>query len=307
MKLDRSLADVSSFSVQQQSSSVCTQLLLPLDQRQHRFLQFNLFWLSCLQVIGLACFKALSADGIGFAIPIDTAKDVIQQLEQRGRVIRPYIGIKMLQLNQHNAAQMRQKDPNFPEVKQGILVPHVAANSPAARSGLREGDVITGILGSNGLSALFVDAMLVITWMGEGCELHVDAPPRRQSYSSFRGRMLPCIQYLCLQELQCLGPMANDITSSTVYNMSGCLGITVVCIAGISSFVLPYVVDKTLSVCRVCWTESQLEHQSLDTMLESARQHFYGREGNQAWCRDPHAKNKSIRGLAVNICKNSHA
>lgn len=97
-----------------------------------------------LQVIGLACFKALSADGVSFAIPIDTAKDVIQQLEQRGRVIRPYIGIKMLQLNQHNAAQMRQKDPKFPQVKQGILVPHVAANSPAAKSGLREGDVITG-------------------------------------------------------------------------------------------------------------------------------------------------------------------
>lgn len=103
----------------------------------------------CLQVIGLACFKAVSADGVSFAIPIDTAKDVIQQLQQRGRVIRPYIGIKMLQLNQHNAAQMRQKDPNFPEVMQGILVPFVAANSPAAKCGLREGDVITGACGAH--------------------------------------------------------------------------------------------------------------------------------------------------------------
>ncbi len=101
-------------------------------------------WCRCLQVIGLACFKALSADGVSFAIPIDTAKDVIQQLQQRGRVIRPYIGIKMLQLNEHNAAQMRQKDAHFPEVNQGILVPHVAAGSPACKCGLREGDVITG-------------------------------------------------------------------------------------------------------------------------------------------------------------------
>ncbi|KAL3160787.1 hypothetical protein ABBQ38_009198 [Trebouxia sp. C0009 RCD-2024] len=101
------------------------------------------------EVIGLACFKAVSADGVSFAIPIDTAKDVIQQLQQRGRVIRPYIGIKMLQLNQHNAAQMRQKDPNFPEVMQGILVPFVAANSPAAKCGLREGDVITGACGAH--------------------------------------------------------------------------------------------------------------------------------------------------------------
>lgn len=153
------------------------------------------FWSSCLQVIGLACFKALSADGVSFAIPIDTAKDVIQQLEQSGRVLRPYIGIKMLQLNQHNAAQMRQKDPNFPEVKQGILVPYVASNSPAARSGLREGDVITGILWCNCLSD---DAVIVVVCMGQDCKHHVVAPQCWQSYSSSTDRMFyACTIFAC--------------------------------------------------------------------------------------------------------------
>ncbi|KAL0050347.1 hypothetical protein WJX82_009455 [Trebouxia sp. C0006] len=101
------------------------------------------------EVIGLACFKALSADGVSFAIPIDTAKDVIEQLQQRGRVIRPYIGIKMLQLTEHNAAQMRQQDADFPAITQGILVPHVAAGSPACKCGMREGDVITGFAGQS--------------------------------------------------------------------------------------------------------------------------------------------------------------
>ena len=110
-----------------------------MPQRQNEVL------LSCVQVIGLACFKALSADGVSFAIPIDTAKDVIEQLQQRGRVIRPYIGIKMLQLTEHNAAQMRQQDADFPAITQGILVPHVAAGSPACKCGMREGDVITGM------------------------------------------------------------------------------------------------------------------------------------------------------------------
>ena len=50
----------------------------------------------------------------------------------------------MVELNQQVAAQMRQRDSRFPEVKEGILVTGVAANSPAFRCGLKEGDVITG-------------------------------------------------------------------------------------------------------------------------------------------------------------------
>ena len=50
----------------------------------------------------------------------------------------------MVELNQQVAAQMRQRDSRFPDVRQGILVTGVAANSPAFRCGLKEGDVITG-------------------------------------------------------------------------------------------------------------------------------------------------------------------
>ena len=66
------------------------------------------------------------------------------QLREQGRVVRPYIGIQMLQLNAHNAAQMRKRDANFPDVTQGILVPSVAPGSPAERAGLRAGDIIKG-------------------------------------------------------------------------------------------------------------------------------------------------------------------
>ena len=37
-------------------------------------------------------------DGVSFAIPVDTAVDVMRQLKEHGRVIRPYVGIKMLQV-----------------------------------------------------------------------------------------------------------------------------------------------------------------------------------------------------------------
>merc|ERR1712176_957496 len=47
------------------------------------------------EVIGINAMKALSADGVSSAIPVDTAKFVIQQVLKYGRVVRPYIGIKM--------------------------------------------------------------------------------------------------------------------------------------------------------------------------------------------------------------------
>ena len=58
--------------------------------------------------------------------------------------MRPYIGIKMLQLNAQNAAQMQQRDSKFPAITHGILVPSVTAGSPAAKAGLQQGDIITG-------------------------------------------------------------------------------------------------------------------------------------------------------------------
>ena len=71
---------------------------------------------------------------------------MVTQLLARGRVARPYIGIKMLQLTRANALLLAARDPTgFPAgVAGGVLVPHVAPRSPAARAGLRPGDVIVG-------------------------------------------------------------------------------------------------------------------------------------------------------------------
>lgn len=67
-------------------------------------------------------------------------------MSSEGRVVRPYIGIKMLQLNPHNTAQMHEKDKHFPALDQGILVPSVYPGSPAAKAGLKPGDIITGMI-----------------------------------------------------------------------------------------------------------------------------------------------------------------
>jgi len=101
------------------------------------------------QVIGINTLKALSSDGISFALPIDLAKEVIRQLRQHGRVVRPFLGLKLLTLTPALAEELRRRSSSGfpPDVNEGVCVPQVLPGGPAERGGLRAGDVIVAIDG----------------------------------------------------------------------------------------------------------------------------------------------------------------
>ena len=80
--------------------------------------------------------------GIGFAVPIDTAKKVIPQLIKSGRVARPYIGITGVTVDSSLGRL------NLP-AGGGVLVQGVAPGSPAARAGIRGGDARATLDGSD--------------------------------------------------------------------------------------------------------------------------------------------------------------
>jgi S1-C subfamily serine protease len=73
--------------------------------------------------------------GIGFAVPIDTAKEIIPDLEQSGRVDRGYLGI-----GSAITVDKALKDLNLPE-SHGALVQQVVAGGPADKAGIRGGDL----------------------------------------------------------------------------------------------------------------------------------------------------------------------
>jgi serine protease Do len=79
------------------------------------------------------------AEGLGFAIPINTARVVSQQIVKNGHVSRPYVGITWQPITPRVAAIY-----GLP-VQYGIYITDVAANSPANKAGLQVGDIITGI------------------------------------------------------------------------------------------------------------------------------------------------------------------
>lgn len=102
------------------------------------------------EVIGINTAIRAGAEGIGFAIPIDKAKAIKDQLARGENIPHPYIGVQMLTLTPEVAQQFND-DPNsvmlVPEIK-GVLVVRVVPNSPAAKAGVRRGDVITSVAGT---------------------------------------------------------------------------------------------------------------------------------------------------------------
>jgi 2-alkenal reductase len=78
-------------------------------------------------------------EGLGFAIPINTARVVSEQIIQNGHVSRPYLGITWQPITPRVAAVYRLP------VQYGVYITDVAANSPASTAGLQVGDIITGI------------------------------------------------------------------------------------------------------------------------------------------------------------------
>ncbi|MEO0705972.1 MAG: HhoA/HhoB/HtrA family serine endopeptidase [Cyanobacteria bacterium J06649_5] len=136
------------------------------------------------EVIGINTAIRADAMGIGFAIPINKAKAIQASLSRGERIAHPYLGVQIATLTP-DMAQMNNEDPNSAielPVTNGVLVVRVLPNTPAAKAGLRRGDVITEIAGIRVKQADQLQSRVDLVKVGESLEVTLQRGDHTQKF-----------------------------------------------------------------------------------------------------------------------------
>jgi serine protease Do len=119
------------------------------------------------EVVGINTAIIPQGQGIGFAIPVDTAKPLIPQLVEHGEITRGYLGVNIQTITPDLAEALGVEETA------GALVADVVADSPAAKSGIERGDIIINFDGKSIKDSRDLSARVAGTPVGEKVQLTV--------------------------------------------------------------------------------------------------------------------------------------
>ncbi|HEY1835793.1 MAG TPA: trypsin-like peptidase domain-containing protein [Candidatus Saccharimonadales bacterium] len=128
------------------------------------------------QVIGINTAVASDAQGIGFAIPINDVSGLIKSVLSTGKFLQPYLGVRYLSLTNDYASQLKLKATRGAYVipaNQDNGQAGVVSGSPADKAGLKEGDVIQAVDGTNIDDSHSLTALLDQHSVGDSVNLKV--------------------------------------------------------------------------------------------------------------------------------------
>lgn len=97
------------------------------------------------EVVGINTAVAGGAENIGFAIPINDVKSVLDSVKTSGKIVRPYLGVRYVMLSKSIAEELNIKQAEGAYIVKDGIQPGLIADSPADKAGLKEGDIITKI------------------------------------------------------------------------------------------------------------------------------------------------------------------
>ncbi|MDV3349739.1 HhoA/HhoB/HtrA family serine endopeptidase [Leptothoe sp. LEGE 181152] len=133
------------------------------------------------EVIGINTAIIGGAQGLGFAIPINSAQRLAQELIEKGRVEHAYLGIQMRTLTTDLRQQINRDPRNDLRLSadEGVIILGLMRNSPALEAGLEVGDVIVAMNGKSITAAEQVQQIVQDLGVGESIGIEVDRSGRQ--------------------------------------------------------------------------------------------------------------------------------
>ena len=140
------------------------------------------------EVVGIntATLRNFEVEGIGFAVSVDTAFQVSQELIKKGRVQWAFIGVGMADLDPQSAAQAGLS------AREGIVVTGVLEDGPAWRGGIRGGDIIVSFGGDEVPTTRELIKLLRLEYkVGQGVAIEVVRQGKQQTFNIVLGERPP--------------------------------------------------------------------------------------------------------------------
>jgi serine protease Do len=135
------------------------------------------------EVVGINTAIVPNGQGIGFAVAVNTAKNLIPQLESKGEVTRGYLGVAIQAITPELAKGMNLKDTK------GALVADVTKGSPAETAGIKRGDVIVSFDGKDVAEVNNLPILVAATPIEKAVPVQIRRNGSEQTLSVTVGRM----------------------------------------------------------------------------------------------------------------------
>ena len=119
------------------------------------------------EVVGINTAIISGGQGIGFAIPVNTAKPLIPQMVEKGKVTRGYLGVNIQTVTPELASALKLQDAK------GVLVADVISGAPADKAGIKRGDVIVAFDGKPVQDSHELPALVAATPVGREAQVTV--------------------------------------------------------------------------------------------------------------------------------------
>jgi S1-C subfamily serine protease len=133
------------------------------------------------EVIGVNTAIRADAQGLGFAIPIETAARIANELFTKGRVEHPFLGIEMADLSPGKKQQINQENKVNIQQDTGVVIKGVLEGSPAKQAGLLAGDVIQKVNGKSVKTSAQVQKLVESSTVGDILQVEVNRSGKIQN------------------------------------------------------------------------------------------------------------------------------